>query len=115
MTPVKFHKDNFFDPRRGPYWANTLTLPLLSLPAPSFDSFEQSSFDAKFHRQIMQLRHIKSQLNHQLSGLKNDDEGKKLKEKLMLQHADLENQEKLLALIVEQMEKSALVIASNFR
>lgn len=117
MTPVKFHKDSFFDPSlSGSYWANNFTLPLFNLPAPSFtDSFERGTFDTRFNQQIRRLGDLKKQINQQLSGLKNDNEGKTLKEKLILERADLENQEKLLALIAEQMEKSAQVIASNFR
>lgn len=126
MNLTNFHTQSAF----GPYhmrtsWLSTnfeAHLPMAATPISYnedaidlFSTHRESAFLHKLHREIRQIDQMTKELDEKKSSAKDRKPGPQLQEELTRDYSMIERARKMVALIVEQMQKSMQTISANFR
>lgn len=74
-----------------------------------------TSFEVTLHQEVQNITRLENALDLKLKGTNKDQFTPEEKQQLMDQYSSIQQAKKLLAMIVEQMQKCAASISANFR
>src|SRR5688572_7390290 len=86
----------------------------LAYPLDSFTSYSAHPFEQQIRRQLGDISRLEMDLKKKLSP-ENNELTEKTRREIMTKYSALENAKKIIALLVEQLQKTQSSIAANFR